>query len=217
MPEVATCLRMVRDTFPNDEMYVNELVNNTLLEISCRTNDTESFVKVITTFNLGDAKPLVSIRYRTLTRKDAVSVLKGIMKKSPGLITGDLPNWIASHSFGRNSNRYLPSHEGEFQYLPSLATQSEPVREEAFQYLTAFASQGDLTKALYNVERNGHYKENSVVLCCKSHKSVPERLADRIDALLELVKARNARIKNTDTFTKSICQLGVGLCSCDSV
>ena len=69
-------------------------------------DDTESFAKVITSFEPSDVKPLASIRYMTLRRKDAVKVLESVMDKSPKLITGDLPRWLANHLFDQNSYDY---------------------------------------------------------------------------------------------------------------
>ena len=42
----------------------------------------------------------------TLRRKDAVKVLESVMDKSPTLITGDLPRWLADHLFDQNSYGY---------------------------------------------------------------------------------------------------------------
>ena len=53
---------------------------------------------------------------------DAVNVLKSVMKKSPELITDDLPSWIAFHSLDRNSKYYRPVREEAFKYLTSFAT-----------------------------------------------------------------------------------------------
>ena len=98
IPKVATCLRTVVDPFPKEMSHVSELVHHTLCYISDNTrDDTESFAKVITSFEPSDVKPLASIRYRTLRRKDAVKVLESVMAKSPKLITGDLPRWLADH------------------------------------------------------------------------------------------------------------------------
>ena len=68
--------------------------------------DTESFAKVITSFEPSDVKPLASIRYRTLLRNDAVKVVESVMAKSPKLITDDLPRWLANHRFDQNSDYY---------------------------------------------------------------------------------------------------------------
>ena len=65
------------------------------------TTTTESFTSVITSLKPSDGKLLASIRYWTLGRNDAVDVLKSLMSKSPELITGDLPSWIAFHTLDR--------------------------------------------------------------------------------------------------------------------
>ena len=99
----------------------------TVSAISYNTHDdTESFAKVIASFKPSDVKPLASIRYRTLWRNDAVKVLESVMAKSPKLITGDLPRWLANHLFDQNSYDY---------------TRYEVAREQAFQYLTSFATE----------------------------------------------------------------------------
>ena len=67
-----------------------------------------------------------------------VNVLKSVMDRSPELVTDDLPNWLAFHSFDQNSNGY------------------RSVREESFKYLTSFATQSVLEKALSIVEKNEH-------------------------------------------------------------
>ena len=113
-------------------------MHRTLFEISDRTN-TESFTNVITSFKPSDVKPLVAIRFRTLGRNDVVNVLKSVMKKSPELITDDLPSWMAFHTLDRNSKYY------------------RPVLEESFKYLTSFATEDVLEKALPIVKRNEHY------------------------------------------------------------
>ena len=154
----------------------------TLFEISCDSlGETESFANLITSFKPSDIKPLISIRYMTLGRKDAVNVLKGVMIKSPALITHDLPSWIASHRFDRNSKHSSPSHK------------------EAFKYLTSFATESVLEKALIVVKRNDHYTiayrgGNIGIMCCKNNDNVPQDLFDKLNVLLELVKARNAVI-----------------------
>ena len=109
-------------------------------------DDTESFAKVITSFEPSDVKPLASIRYMTLQRNDAVKVLESVMAKSPKLITGDLPRWLANHSFDQNSYDY---------------THYEVAREQAFQYLTSFATEDVLNDALSIVKANEHYKVDS--------------------------------------------------------
>ena len=186
MPKVVDCLRMVHDSFPKDRMCVSELVYRTLSSISCRT-DAESFANLITSFKPSDIKPLVAIRYMTFTRDDALDVLKKIMKKSPEMITHDLPSWLASHKFDPNST-----------YYSSLI-------EEPFQYLTSFAVQSVLEKALSILKRNEHYilaytNGHAKTLCCKSHDSIPQDLFNKLNTLLKLVKVRNARIKGTLIF-----------------
>ena len=190
VPKVAACLGMARDPFPKNEMCVSELVHGTLVGISNKT-DTESFTNLITSFKPSDLKPLVSLRYETISRDDAVNVLKNVMVKSPELITHDLPNWIAFHSLDRNSRHYFSSHE------------------ETFQYLTSFATQSVLEKALTIVKRNEHYTiaykdDSTVVGCCKSQSPFPQELFDKINALLELVKTRNARINDTLTLLPKV-------------
>ena len=62
MPKVVTCLRTV-DPFPKEMSNVSRLVHSTVCVISYNTrDDTESFAKVITSFNPSDVKPLASIR-----------------------------------------------------------------------------------------------------------------------------------------------------------
>ena len=107
IPKVVTCLRTVVDPFPNEMSNVSWLVHDTLLYISDNTHDdTESFAKVIASFKPSDVKPLASIRHWTLLRKDAVKVVESVMDKSPKLITGDLPRWLADHLFDQNSYGY---------------------------------------------------------------------------------------------------------------
>ena len=106
MPKVVTCLRTV-DPFPKEMSNVSWLVHRTVGVISYDTRgDTEFFAKVIVSFEPSDVKPLASIRFITLYRKDAVKVLESVMAKSPKLITGDLPRWLASHGFDQNSDGY---------------------------------------------------------------------------------------------------------------
>ena len=113
MPKVATCLRMVHDPFPKDEMCVSEPVCETFFDISCRP-DAESYTNMITSFKPSDVKLLASICFWTLRGgHDVVSVLKSVMNKYPELITHDLPSWLACHSLGRNYNYYRPTLEGE--------------------------------------------------------------------------------------------------------
>ena len=181
MPKVVTCLRTVVDPFPNEMSNVSLLVHRTVGVISYNTrDDTESFAKVITSFEPSDVKPLASIRYRTLYRNDAVKVVESVMAKSPTLITGDLPRWLANHSFDQNSDGY---------------THFKVAREQAFQYLTSFATEGILNDALSIVKANEHYKVDSQVGCCDSHDSFPQDLYNKLERLLASVKARKASIK----------------------
>jgi hypothetical protein len=182
---VATCLRAEQDSFPNDKMCVSRLVHNTLLNVSCSTSgDSESFAKVITSFTPTDAKPLASIRDVTLYRRDAVSVLGRVMAESPGLIIETLPSWLMSHRFDRGSRDY---------------TWNQTARVAALQYLASFATESVLEKAVSIVKANEHYKVDYLsgpqIWCCKSQKSIPQDLIDKLGALLELVKARNQLIK----------------------
>ena len=154
---------------------------------------------MIACFKLSDAKPLASIRYRTLDRNDAVDVLKSVMKKSPGLIIDDLPNWLACHRFDRNSWYYSSA------------------REEAFEYLTFFAAQSVLEKALAIVKRNEHYKIASVVTCCDSQDHFPRDLFDRINVLLNLVKTRNAFINELAILPKVLVDLMLEYTTCDTI
>ena len=148
IPKVATCLRTV-DPFPKEMSHVSWLVHDTLLYISNNTDDdTESFAKVITSFEPSDVKPLASIRFRTLWRRDAVKVVESVMAKSPKLITGDLPRWIANHLFDPKSRLY---------------THDKVARKQAFQYLTSFATEDVLEDALSIVKANEHYKVDSDV------------------------------------------------------
>ena len=163
MPKVATCLRTVVDPFPKEMSNVSRLVHNTLVHISNNTrDDTESFAKVIASFEPSDVKPLASIRYRTLWRNDAVKVVESVMDKSPKLITGDLPRWLANHLFDQNSIVY---------------TRDKVAREQAFQYLTFFATEDVLNDALSIVKANEHYKVDSDVYCCNSQDSFPQDLS----------------------------------------
>ena len=185
IPKVVTCLRVAHDPFPKDEMCVSDLVHITLTQISKITN-TESFTNLITSFKSSDIKLLVAIRHMILVRDDALDVLKRAMDKSPELITDDLPNWLASHSLDRNST-----------YYSSLT-------EETFKYLASFAAQSVLKKVLAIVKKNEHYtvaytNGHTKALCCKSLDSIPRDLSGKLNVLLELVKARNTRIKDTLT------------------
>ena len=160
IPKVATCLRTAVDPFPNEMSHVSWLVHRTVDVISYNTRgDTESFAKVIASFKPSDVKPLASIRHMTLWRKDAVKVLESVMAKSPKLITGDLPRWLANHLFDQNSYDY---------------TLYKVAREQAFQYLTLFATEGVLKNALSIVTTNEHYKVDSILML-----QVPEFLPPR--------------------------------------
>ena len=179
MPKVIACIRVAHDSSPNDNMCVNRLVHGTFFHISFIA-DTESFTNVITSLKPSDGKLLASIRYWTLGRNDAVNVLKRIMDKSPELIAGDLPSWIAFHTLDRYSRFY------------------KPAREESSKYLTSLATQSVLEEALSIVKRNEHYKAGSEVMCCDSQDYIPKDLANRIEALLELVKARKTLVNELE-------------------
>ena len=186
----ATCLRMAHDPFPKDKMCVSYPIYSTLNKIS-RNVDIETLTNVITSFKPSDIKLLASIRFWILARDDAVKISKGVMKKSPELITDDLPSWIAFHFLDRNSSYY------------------KPVREEAFQYLISFVTQSVLEKALTILKKNEHYSiaykdAHPTVMCCKNKDHFPWELADRIEALLKLVKARNALIREALTFLPTV-------------
>ena len=190
MPKVATCLRAAVDPFPKETSNVCYLVYLTVGVISNSTRgDTESFVKVITSFQPSDAKPLASIRYLTLYRKDAVKVLESVMARSPELITGSLSRWLASHGFDQTSDGY---------------TRYEVAREQTFQYLTSFATEDALNDALSIVTKNEHYKRDSIVDCCNSQKSFPQGLVTKLESLLAIVKARNALINEALIFLPSV-------------
>ena len=92
------------------------------------------------------------------------------MAKSPKLITGDLPRWLADHSFDQNSHYY---------------TLYKVAREQAFQYLTSFATEDVLNDALSIVTANEHYKVDSDVCCCNSQDSFPQDLYNKLSALLK--------------------------------
>ena len=174
MEIAATCLRTAHGPFPDENSYVSYLVDGTLSEISDST-DSESFADVITSFKPSDVKPLASIRYWTFMREDDVNVLKSVMNKSPELITDDLPSWIACHQF---ANMWST---------------------RAFKYLTSFATESVFKKALSILKKNEHhtmtYKSGTTtVFCWEDQDDVPRDLADRIEGLLNLVKARNALI-----------------------
>ena len=112
--------------------------------------------------------------------KDAVKVLESVMAKSPDLITGDLPKWLADHSFDQNSYDY---------------THYRVAREQAFQYLTSFATEDVLNDALSIVKANEHFKVDSHVCCCDSQNSFPQDLYNKLNALLTLLQYRKASIK----------------------
>ena len=188
MPKVVHCLRVARDSFPKDKMCVSGFVDCALYGIVAATT-TESFTSVLTSLKPSDIKLLTSIRYWILQRKPAVDILKRVMDKSPGFITDDLPNWLASHRFDRGSPLY------EF-YRPTL--------EKSFEYLTSFATEDVLEKALAIVKRNEHYRVDSRVECCKPQDHFPQDLFNRINDLLELVKARNVLIKEVLTFLPEV-------------
>jgi len=190
IPKVATCLRTLVDPFPSEMSRVNGLVHYTLANISVNTiDDTESFAKAIASFEPSGVKPLASIRYRILRRKDAVKVLERVMTKSPELITSDLPRWLADHSFDQNS---------------SLYAFDKVVREQAFQYLTFFATEDALNDALAIVKANQHYKVDSHVLCCNFQDSFPHDLVDKLERLLAIVKDRNVRINEALVFLPKV-------------
>ena len=63
IPKVVTCLRTAVDPFPMEMSNVSILVHYTVMHISNNTrDDTESFAKVIASFEPSDVKPLASIR-----------------------------------------------------------------------------------------------------------------------------------------------------------
>ena len=67
-----------------------------------------------------------------------MKVLESVMDKSPTLITGDLPRWLANHGFDQNSYDY---------------TVYEAARKQAFQYLTSFATEDVLNDALVHCHK----------------------------------------------------------------
>ena len=201
MPKVVTCLRVAHDPSPMDKLSVGLIVHRTVLRISDST-DTESFPTVITSFKPSDIKPLVAIRLKTLWRNDVVNVLKNVMDKYPELITDDLPSWIAFHFLDRNSDYYRPSFE------------------ESFKYLTSFATQGVLEEALSIVKRNEHYKivyksGQTMVICCNSQDDVPQDLFNKINVLLELMKARKALVDELAILPKVLVDLMLEYTTCD--
>ena len=78
------------------------------------------------------------------------------------------------------------------------------VLEEAFKYLTSFATERVLKQARSIVKRNKHYRADSLVMCCGSQNHIPRDLADRIEALLKLVKVRKACIRRALTFLPTV-------------
>jgi len=180
IPKVATCLRTV-DPFPSEMSNVGRFVHFTVGLISYDTrDDSESFANVIASFKPSDGKPLASIRYRILWRRDAKNVLESVMKQSPELITDDLPRWLADHSFDQNSDGY---------------TLYEVARKQSFQYLTSFATEDILNDSLSIVKTNEHFMVDSLVCCCNSQNSFPQGLYNKLSALLDLLKIRKAFIK----------------------
>lgn len=174
------CIRMIDDPFPRYKSYVNSFVNSIIAEISRNIPDAELFAKVITSFKPSDIKPLASIRYWTIGRKDVVDVLKSVMTRST-LIINDLANWLTSHHFDQIS-----------------ATYNKVSREEALDYLASFATQSVLEEALSIVKKE-HYVivvvKTPAVVCCETVEYVPQNLYDKISTLLEHLKIRKAYIK----------------------
>jgi len=190
MPKVAICLRTAVDPFPTGISQVSWSLNNIIGLISDDTfYDPESFAKVVASFKPSDVKLLASIRLWTLRRKDALKVLESVLAKSPELITGDLPRWLADHSFGQNSFAY---------------TRDKVARKQTFQYLTSFATESILTNALSLVKANDHFKVGSGVGCCESQSSFPQDLVNKLESLLVLVKDRNARINEALTLLPKV-------------
>ena len=92
----------------------------------------------------------------------------------------------------------------------------EPALEEAFQYLVSFATQSVLEEALSIVKRNEHYKMGSQVACCKDQSHFPQNLADRMNDILGVGKARNALISEVLTFlSKVLVDLMLEYTTCD--
>ena len=118
-----------------------------------------------------------------------MKVLESVMDKSPELITGDLPRWLANHLFDPDSCLYTPD---------------KVAREQVFQYLTSFATEGVLKDALSIVKANEHYMMNSTVYCCKSRDSFPHDLVNKLERLLAFVKDRNVRINEALTFLPKV-------------
>jgi len=188
IPKVVTCLRTVVDPFPTEMSNVSRLVHFTLAQISNNTlNDTESFAKVVASFEPSDIKPLASIRYETLRRNDSVKVLESVMAKSPELITDDLPKWIANHLFDQNFYGYY-----------------EFARKQTFQYLTSFATENVLKDALTIVKANEHYKVDSLVWCCDAQDSFPQALYNKLGDLLIRLQRRKASIRAVLQFLPSV-------------
>ena len=182
IPKVVTCLRTVVDPFPTEMSRVSRLVHFTLTQISNNTRgDTESFAKIIASFESSDVKPLASIRYWTIWRNDARDILESVLKQSFKLVTDDLPRWLANHSFDQNSRVY---------------NIHRVVREQTFQYLASFATEGVLTNALSIVKANEHFKANSDICCCNTQDSFPQGLYNKLNDLLIRLQHRKAVIKN---------------------
>lgn len=182
MPIVVDCLKMAYDPCPADKSFVNPLMYYTLEDIS-NASDAESFANLVTSFKPSDTKFLTCIRYKVLHRIDVMDVLKIIMTKSIVSID-DLPSWLTSHDFDRIHYAY-----------------NAIALEEAFQYLASFATEDVLERALSFVEKNEHIKiahgdDVPMVICCWSQAYFPQRLFDKIKALLELVKTKNAHIND---------------------
>ena len=73
-----------------------------------------------------------------------------------------------------------------------------------------------LEKALTIVKRNEHYKVDSgVVMCCKSQDHIPQDLFNKINVLLELVKARKALVNDLAILPKVLVDLMLEYTTCD--
>lgn len=198
---VIKCLRMTRDSFPDDKLCVNPLIHNTLYEISCITHDAGSFAKVITAFNPSDVKPLASLRVRTISRDDSVDVLKHLMIQHPKLIVDYLPSWLTSHVFN-------------FRSFFTAA------REETFQYLASLATRDVLEKALSIVKEEGHYKvelENGgiIFMCCWFQEALHRNLLNKLNGLLQLVEARKALVIDLAILPLVLSELVLEYTACD--
>lgn len=174
------CIRMIQDPFPSYKSYVNNFVNSAIAEISKRIPNAELFAKAITSFKSSDTKPLASIRYWALGRKDVADVLKSAMTRST-LIIKDLANWLASHNFNQVGIAHNKVSLGK-----------------ALEYLASFATQSVLEEAL-SIVKNEHYVivvvDTPAVVCCETPDCVPQSLFDRLSVLLEYLKIRKAYIK----------------------